>query len=366
MLQQTSPPIESEAQTSAQGTFVQIAAQIATVGIFILLFGAFLQTARVLVLPIVCAVVIGMMLSPAARWAATYRMPAPFFAVLAGILFVILIQFALAAVVAPVMAVAAHATEVGDNLRQKFAALHPLIEYLRDFENNIMPGASSGIDSAASIVPKINLTDAVKPAAAFLTPAIGEIIIFLATLLLFLISRDALRRNAILLFSGSEARLRAIRMFNEVEDNLVRYAGTVAAINLVLGLLTALGAFLLGLPSPFLLGALAFTCAFVPYIGAAFMAAVLFCVGLVSFPGWHQALIATALYVAMVTCEGYFITPNIVGLRFTMSPLSVFLSLVFWTWLWGPVGGFLSVPLLIVGVAAFSHMFPDTDGELPS
>src|ERR1700730_15028939 len=96
------------------------------------------------------------------------------------------------------------------------------------------------------------------------------------------------------------------------------------------------------------------------------MAVVLFCVGLVSFPGWHQALIAMALYVAMVTCEGNFITPNIVGIRFTMSPLSVFLSLAFWTWLWGPVGGFLSVPLLIVGVAAVSHLFPDREGNLPS
>ena len=65
----------------------------------------------------------------------------------------------------------------------------------------------------------------------------------------------------------------------------------------------------------------------------------------------------------MVICEGYVITPNIIGMRFTMSPLSVFLSLVFWTWLWGPVGGVLSVPLIIVGVAAFSHMFPTRTGN---
>ena len=367
MLQPTNQsPIEPEAHASAHESFIKIAARLAIIGIFILLFGAFLQTARVLVLPIVCAFVIGMMLSPLARRAETYRVPAPVFAVLADILFLVLIQFALAAVVAPILAVAAHAAEVGDNLRQKFAALYPLLEYARDFENKIMPGADSMFDSAAALAPTVNLTDALQPVAAFLTPAVGEIVIFLATLLLFLISRDTLRRNAILLFSGSEARLRAIRMFNEVEDNLLRYVGTVAAINLVLGLLTALGTFLLGFPSPFLLGALAFICAFVPYIGAAFMAVVLFCVGLVSFPGWHQALIAMALYVAMVTCEGNFITPNIVGIRFTMSPLSVFLSLAFWTWLWGPVGGFLSVPLLIVGVAAVSHLFPDTDAELPS
>jgi predicted PurR-regulated permease PerM len=41
-----------------------------------------------------------------------------------------------------------------------------------------------------------------------------------------------------------------------------------------------------------------------------------------------------------------------------MNPLTVFLALVFWTWLWGPVGAFLSVPLLIVGKVAMAHLFP--------
>jgi len=366
LLQQTNEPQIEPTETPARLNSLWIASQVAIIGIFVLLFGAFLQSARVLVLPIICAVVIGIMLSPMARRAATYRVPAPIFAVLAVSLFFVLIQFALAAVVAPILAVAAHATEVGENFRQKFAILHPLIERLRSFESSIMPGTPSPLDSVDAGVPKIDLANTLQPVAAFLTPAVGEILIFLATLLLFLVSREALRRNAILWFSGSEARLRAIRMLNEVEDNLVRYVGTVAVINAVLGLLTALGTFFLGFPGPIMLGALAFLCAFVPYIGAAFMAVVLFCVGLASFPGWHEALIATALYVGMVTCEGYFITPNIVGMRFTLNPLSVFLSLVFWTWLWGPLGGFLSVPLLIVGVAAVDHLLSDTETELPS
>jgi predicted PurR-regulated permease PerM len=163
-------PIEPEAHASAHESFIKIAARLAIIGIFILLFGAFLQTARVLVLPIVCAFLIGMMLSPLARRAETYRVPAPVFAVLADILFLVLIQFALAAVVAPIVTVAAHAAEVGDNLRQKFAALYPLLEYARDFENKIMPGASSTFDSVTALAPEVNLTNALQPVAAFLTP----------------------------------------------------------------------------------------------------------------------------------------------------------------------------------------------------
>jgi predicted PurR-regulated permease PerM len=340
--------------TPSKTNAIHFAAQIATIGIFVLLFGAFLQSARTLLLPIICAFTIGFMLSPLARRAATYHIPSPVFAITATALFFFLIQFALAAVLGPIVAVAAHASEVGDNLRQKFAVFEPLVDYLRSLQARIMPWGPDLLGGAN--LPTINLTDAVKPVAAFLTPAIGEIVIFLATLLLFLISRDAIRRGTILLFPDSESRLRAIRMFNDVEENLVRYLGTVAAINLGVGALTALGALLLGFPSPVLLGMLAFLCAFIPYIGAAFMTVVLFSVGLVSFPGWFEAIVATAFYVALVTCEGNFITPSIVGLRFTLSPLAVFLSLAFWAWLWGPVGGFLSVPLLIVGVAAVQNL----------
>ena len=114
MLQHTNQsPLEPEAQASAHESFIKVAARLALIGIFILLFGAFLQTARVLVLPIVCAFVIGMMLSPLARRAESYRVPAPAFAVLADIVCLVFIQIALAAVAAPILAVAAHATEVG-------------------------------------------------------------------------------------------------------------------------------------------------------------------------------------------------------------------------------------------------------------
>jgi predicted PurR-regulated permease PerM len=72
------------------------------------------------------------------------------------------------------------------------------------------------------------------------------------------------------------------------------------------------------------------------------------------------------LFLALATLEGHFITPSVMGHRLTLNPLTVFLSLVFWTWLWGPVGAFLAVPLLIVGLVVIDHLFPDDEPELPA
>ena len=341
---------------------LQRAAQLSAIGIFVILLGAFLQAARVVVMPVASAIVIGLMLSPLARWASRYRIPPTISAILAVVFFLVLIQFALIAVAAPLITILNHAPDIADNIRQKLEAFDPILNGVRNLQAQIAP--SSG-DLGSLSLPKPDLASWASSVVGLLTPAAGEIVIFLATLFLYLISREQLRRNLILMASDSLARLRAIRVFNEVEEKLVRYIGTVAVINLVMGLLTALGTYLLGYPNPALLGALEFVCAFVPYLGAAFMLMVLAFVGLITFSGWHQTLLAVGLFLAMVTCEGQVITPNIVGHRFTTSPLTIFLALAFWTWLWGPVGTFLSVPFVLIGVAVVNHFFPDDAAVLP-
>jgi predicted PurR-regulated permease PerM len=120
------------------------------------------------------------------------------------------------------------------------------------------------------------------------------------------------------------------------------------------------------LPDPVAWAVLAFILNFLPYIGALLMEAALFLVGLVTFPTLTHALAAPLLFVVFATLEGHFITPSIIGRRLTLNPLTVFLSLVFWSWLWGPVGAFLAVPLLIMGLVAVTHLFPSDEPALPT
>ena len=85
---------------------------------------------------------------------------------------------------------------------------------------------------------------------------------------------------------------------------------------------------------------------YVPYVGPAVMVVALFGVGLVTFPSLGHALIAPIGLIALTTMEGHFVTPTIVGRRLTLNPLLVFLALAFWTWLWGPFGAVLAVPIV--------------------
>jgi predicted PurR-regulated permease PerM len=104
---------------------------------------------------------------------------------------------------------------------------------------------------------------------------------------------------------------------------------------------------------------------YIPYIGPACMALILLAVGLVTFPTLGHALLPPAAFVALTTLEGHIITPTVLGRSLTLNPLAVFLALAFWTWMWGPMGAFLSVPLLIVALVIFGHLFPSDDIKLP-
>jgi len=70
-------------------------------------------------------------------------------------------------------------------------------------------------------------------------------------------------------------------------------------------------------------------------------------------------------FVGIAFLEGHFVTPTIIGRRLELNALAVFMGLAFWTWLWGPMGGFLSSPLLIVALILKDHLVPVASPQLP-
>jgi len=84
-----------------------------------------------------------------------------------------------------------------------------------------------------------------------------------------------------------------------------------------------------------------------------------------AFATLGTGLIAAACFVGITFLEGHFVTPTIIGRRLELNALAVFMALAFWTWLWGPMGGFLSSPLLIVALVLKEHLMPVDVPQLP-
>jgi predicted PurR-regulated permease PerM len=211
-------------------------------------------------------------------------------------------------------------------------------------------------------MPKV---DWVQPTLDFLSPTFTEFLLFLVTLVLFIASWRDLRRTLILTFPDHVSRLRTLRILNEIERNLGGYLLTVTVINLGVGAATGIICAVTRMPNPAGLGALAATLNFFPIIGPVAMFVILAVVGVISFSTIAAGLIAPLAFVGLAFIEGHFVTPTIIGRRLELNALAVFIALAFWTWLWGPMGGFLSSPLLIVALIIKEHLLPVDSPQLP-
>lgn len=136
-------------------------------------------------------------------------------------------------------------------------------------------------------------------------------------------------------------------MIQNVQEGLGSYLAQVSCINAGLGLCVGLAMWMLGMPSPVLWGVMAFAFNFIPILGAVTGGILVFVVALVTFDPTYYAFVVTAVFLTLTSLEGQFITPAILGRSMSMSPVLVFLSIVVWGWMWGIMGVFLSVPILI-------------------
>ncbi len=339
-------------------TTTSLTAHAALIGIFVLLLIATFSLARPILLPAVSAFIVTLTLGPLAARAERMRIPNVATALALWLRGLVVFYGALALIAAPVVEWMGKAPQIGESIQQKLHVLDGPLQTLQQLRDALLPsnaGGGLGVD----------LVGFVRPVLEVVAPGIGQMLIFFGSLFFMLLGRAQMRRRMVEMVGSRNAKLSVLKILNEAEHELTHYLSTVAIINLCVGIGAGLIAFATGMPSPLAWAVLGFILNFIPYIGALMMEAAMFLVGLVVFPSVGQALIAPVLYLTMGTLEGHFITPSIMGRQLTLHPLTVFMSLVFWTWLWGPIGAFLSVPLLIVAVVVAAHVFPDDEPALP-
>jgi predicted PurR-regulated permease PerM len=178
-------------------------------------------------------------------------------------------------------------------------------------------------------------------------------------LLFFLLaSGDMFIRKLIKLFPGLHEKKRVMKITRAAEHHISRYLLTVTVINLFMGIALGIGMFLIGMPNPVLWGVMAGFLVFLPYLGPLIGITIVTVIAFLTFDSIGRILSAPAIYIALETVQGQIITPMLVGQRFALNPVAIFIWLIFWGWLWGVIGALLAVPMLTVFKILCDHIEP--------
>jgi predicted PurR-regulated permease PerM len=179
--------------------------------------------------------------------------------------------------------------------------------------------------------------------------------IVLVVLVFVLLEQEALRDRFIRIAGGTDIRLTTL-VINDAGERLSRFFVSQFAVNLGVGVLIWVGLSVIGLPHPMVWAALTTLLRFVPYVGvwiAALCSAVL---AAAVDAGWSMAIATVGLFVVVELIASQLIEPQLYGHTTGLSPLSVVIAAIFWSWLWGPIGLIVSTPLTLCLLVAGRHI----------
>jgi predicted PurR-regulated permease PerM len=182
--------------------------------------------------------------------------------------------------------------------------------------------------------------------AGTVLPPLATAGIVLLFVVFILLQREDLRDRLLRLFGGSDLQ-RATTTLNDAATRLSRYFLSMTLINFCFGFFITVALWLIGIPSPIVWGVLAGLMRFVPFVGPYIAAAFPILLAAAIDPGWSTVLVTTVLFLVTEVTMGQVVEPLVFGHGTGISPLAVIVSTVFWTWLWGPLGLLLAMPITV-------------------
>jgi predicted PurR-regulated permease PerM len=173
----------------------------------------------------------------------------------------------------------------------------------------------------------------------------GTVVVF--TLVYFLLADgEELLRKIVRAFPRLKDRQRAVLIAREMERQISGYLFFTTLMNAGFGALVGAVMWLLGMPNPVLWGCVAGVTKFIPYLGGLLCTIVLAMASIVAFDSMWWALLVPGVFLVLDTVHGNVFLPLLLGRRFTLDPIVLFVGLFFWWFVWGTAGALLAVPIL--------------------
>jgi len=349
------PPAEDQVETAKATTAEALASAekplptdpktIYLGGLFALAMLVACYFAQAVIVPLVMAFVLKMMLQPLVRLLSRWRLPRAVGAV-AAMLVLGVILVALGALLSmPAASLGQAITEGLPRLEERLRFLQAPIAGLQEFLAKAQEVAGGGKDQNAVAIEKIGVFSFIFSG----TRAAAEGLLTTGIILFFLMmSGDTFLRRGVEILPNFEHKRRAVEISQQVEADISVYLLTIISMNLLVGIAVGVTVWLCGLGDPLLWGALAFILNFVPILGPITGMGLLILAGFMHFPTVTFALLPAGLYLLIHVLEGELVTPALLARRFTMNPVAVIISIIFWYWLWGVPGAVLAVPMLAI------------------
>lgn len=316
--------------------------------------GAALYFGKPIFLPMSAAAALAVLLAPAVDWLRRRGVPNALSAPIVVLFFLSLFASGLYLAVQPGAAWLERLPDVIVQAKDKLAGVREAVDQMQDVSEQVGELTQLDEEEADESVTVEGPTFG-QSLASFLRTFLVQILFTAVLTYFFLAARRDLRRKVILLNRDFRGMRRTARMLDAVEKKVGAYMLTMVIINIGLGLATAGAMAGIGMPSPLIWGGLAAILNFVPYLGPIVLTLLLAVTGLVTYDTIPSMLAPAGIYIALNFIESNFVTPMLLGVRLTISPLAVILNLSFWTWLWGPAGAVVSIPMLVIFKTICDH-----------
>jgi predicted PurR-regulated permease PerM len=346
-------------------------------------FVAILYFAREIFIPITLAVLLSFLLAPAVKLLRRIRFGrVPAVAVTVLIAFLAISGFA-AVVVGEVSSLAQQLPEYSYNLQTKIRSLpgvvpgsgafHRAAQTLRQLgtelanSENMAPAQTSNPAATANAGPATKPVpvqiQAPEPGPLQIVQSIvgpllqpmaagGLVAVFV---IMILLEREDLR-DRLLRLAGRRDLHRTTEAMNDAAQRISRYLLSQLVVNISCGFPIGIGLTLIGIPNPALWGIMVVLLRFIPYLGILIAAAFPLALAIAVAPGWMLLVWTALLFIGVELIVSNAVEPFVYGGRTGLSPVALIAAATFWTWLWGPIGLLLSIPITVCLVVLGRHV----------
>jgi len=294
-----------------------------------------LRAAKDILIPILIAFFLAVLAAQPVSWLRKHRVPS---------------ALAVALVVAVVLlALSAFGAVVGTSVNEFTDAIPRYQERLATLDDQVR----NWLDELPFEHPPIEFIDIINPGQLIdlmgrglrgVVATLSNTLLVVLTMVFMLMEAATLQVKLRAMF-GSRPGL--TDRFQQVTGQIQQYLAIKTLVSLVTGIVIGVWVHLLGLDFALIWGLVAFLLNYIPTIGSIIAAVPAVLLASVQL-GFGRAVLVAVGYVVVNTVLGNLVEPSLLGRRLGLSTLIVFLSLVFWGWVWGPVGMLLSVPLTMI------------------